>query len=43
MKSALSAKGFTVALRSPAEVDALLPSEVEKWAKVIRDAGIVLQ
>jgi tripartite-type tricarboxylate transporter receptor subunit TctC len=42
-KSALSAQGFAVALRPPAEVAAWLPGEVEKWAKVIRDAGIVLQ
>jgi tripartite-type tricarboxylate transporter receptor subunit TctC len=43
MKSALATQGFTVALRSPTEVEAWLPGEVEKWAKVIRDAGIVLQ
>ncbi len=42
-KTALSAQGFTVALRPPADVAAWLPGEVEKWAKVIRDAGIVLQ
>jgi tripartite-type tricarboxylate transporter receptor subunit TctC len=42
-RSALGAQGFTVALRPPAEVAAWLPGEVEKWAKVIRDAGIVLQ
>jgi tripartite-type tricarboxylate transporter receptor subunit TctC len=43
VKSALSAQGFTVALRTPADVKAWLPGEVQKWASVIRDAGIVLQ
>ena len=42
-KTALAAQGFIVALRPPAEVAAWLPGEVEKWARVIRDAGIVLQ
>ncbi|MBV9955400.1 MAG: tripartite tricarboxylate transporter substrate binding protein [Pseudolabrys sp.] len=42
-KSTLAAQGFTVALRPPAEMAAWLPGEVEKWAAVIRDAGITPQ
>ncbi len=37
---AIAAQGMTLALRSPSELAAWLPSEVAKWAAVIERAGI---
>ncbi|BAT58979.1 tripartite tricarboxylate transporter family receptor [Variibacter gotjawalensis] len=39
-KAAIAQQGLTAALRSPAEVAASLPTEVERWAAVIKAANI---
>ena len=40
---AIAAQGMTLALRTPGEVAAWLPGEVEKWATVIKAAGVVIE
>jgi tripartite-type tricarboxylate transporter receptor subunit TctC len=40
---AIAAQGMTLALRSPAELAARLPSEVAKWAAVIKAAGVATE
>ena len=32
--------GYTVASSTPAELGTLLRSEIDKWSRVIKDAGI---
>lgn len=39
-RSAIAAQGMTLNLRTPSEMTAWLPAEIEKWAEVIRRAGI---
>jgi len=39
----LAKQGMTLALQTPAEVAAWLPGEVEKWAAVIKAAGVVIE
>jgi tripartite-type tricarboxylate transporter receptor subunit TctC len=39
-RDAIAKQGITLALRPPAEVAAWLPGEVEKWAAVIKAAGV---
>jgi tripartite-type tricarboxylate transporter receptor subunit TctC len=41
-RAALARQGMTVAVRSPSELAAALPAEVEKWAAVIKAANVVL-
>jgi len=41
-KTAIAAQGMTLSLRPPAEVAAWLPGEVEKWAGVIKAAGVTV-
>ena len=41
--TAIAQQGMTLALRPPAEVAAWLPGEVEKWAAVIKAAGVVAE
>ncbi len=43
MKARLASLGDGVAPRTSAEFGALMKSDVEKWAKVIRDANIKLE
>ena len=40
MKQRLAAVGFEAVGSTPAEFDARVKSEIAKWAKVIREAGI---
>ena len=40
LREALSADGVVATSSSPEELGAYIRSESEKWAKVIRDAGI---
>ena len=40
---AFAAQGMTLSLRTPAELSAWLPSEVAKWAVVIKAAGVVTE
>ena len=40
---AFAAQGMTLSLRTPAELSAWLPSEVAKWAVVIKAAGVVAE
>jgi tripartite-type tricarboxylate transporter receptor subunit TctC len=40
IKRRLAAVGFDAVGSTPAEFDAHVRSEIAKWAKVIRDAGI---
>jgi len=41
-KSVLAAQGMALALRSPAEVAAMLPAEIAKWSGVIKAANITV-
>jgi tripartite-type tricarboxylate transporter receptor subunit TctC len=40
-KSVLAAQGMTVAVKSPAELAAMIPVEIEKWAAVIKAANVI--
>ena len=40
---AIAAQGMTLALRTPGEVAAWLPGEVEKWAAVIKAANVTVE
>ena len=42
-KSVLAAQGMTLMLRSPAELGAMLPAEIAKWAAVIKAANIAVE
>ena len=42
-REAIARQGMTLALRPPAEIAAWLPGEVDKWAAVIKAAGVVLE
>ena len=41
-KAAIASQGMTLSVRPPAELAAWLPGEVEKWAAVIKDAGVTV-
>jgi tripartite-type tricarboxylate transporter receptor subunit TctC len=41
-KRAIAAQGMTLSLRPPADVAGWLPGEVEKWAGVIKAAGVTV-
>lgn len=43
VQETLAKQGLPIALRSPAEMSAMLPGEIEKWAAVIRTAHVVLE
>jgi tripartite-type tricarboxylate transporter receptor subunit TctC len=40
-KSVLAAQGMTLDVKSPAELAAMIPLEIEKWAAVIKAANVV--
>ena len=40
-KSVLAAQGMTLAVKSPAELAAMIPVEIEKWAAVIKVANVI--
>lgn len=40
-KSVLAAQGMTLAVKSPAELQAMIPAEIEKWAAVIKAANVI--
>jgi tripartite-type tricarboxylate transporter receptor subunit TctC len=42
VRSNLTGQGLVIAIRTPAEMTAMLPGEVEKWAAVIKTANVVL-
>ena len=42
-KERLAALGFEAVANTPAQFSAWIRAEVDKWAKVIRDANITLQ
>jgi tripartite-type tricarboxylate transporter receptor subunit TctC len=42
-RQALAAQGMTLALRTPAQMAAILPAEVARWAQVIRDAHVSVE
>ncbi len=42
IRSKLARQGILVELKTPAEVAAMLPAEVEKWAAVIRVAHVAV-
>ena len=42
VRTKLNAQGILVAVKSPGEVKASLPAEVEKWATVIRVANVTV-
>jgi tripartite-type tricarboxylate transporter receptor subunit TctC len=43
VRVALARQGLPVALRTPAEMSAMLPAEVEKWAAVIKLANVTVE
>jgi tripartite-type tricarboxylate transporter receptor subunit TctC len=43
MRSTMAKQGIPVALRTSAEIVAMLPGEVEKWAAVIKTANVVVE
>jgi tripartite-type tricarboxylate transporter receptor subunit TctC len=42
VQEALAKQGLPIALKSPAEMSAMLPAEVEKWAAVIKTAHVTI-
>jgi len=42
VQEALAKQGLPIALKSPAEMSAMLPAEVEKWATVIKTAHVTI-
>jgi tripartite-type tricarboxylate transporter receptor subunit TctC len=43
VRAAMARQGIPAALKSPAEVAAMLPGEVQKWAAVIRTANVTVE
>jgi tripartite-type tricarboxylate transporter receptor subunit TctC len=43
VRASMAKQGIPAALKTPAEVAAMLPGEVEKWAAVIRTANVVVE
>ncbi|HEY2136187.1 MAG TPA: tripartite tricarboxylate transporter substrate binding protein [Xanthobacteraceae bacterium] len=43
VQTGLARQGLPIALRTPAEMSAMLPAEVEKWAAVIRLANVTVE
>jgi tripartite-type tricarboxylate transporter receptor subunit TctC len=43
IQTALNKQGLPIALKTPAEMSAMLPAEVEKWAAVIRTAHVTVE
>jgi tripartite-type tricarboxylate transporter receptor subunit TctC len=43
VRSNLARQGLPVALRTPAEIAAMLPGEVAKWAAVIKTANVTVE
>jgi tripartite-type tricarboxylate transporter receptor subunit TctC len=43
VQTALSKQGLPIALKTPAEMSAMLPAEVEKWAAVIKTAHVTVE
>ncbi len=42
VRAKLAQQGIPIALKSPAEISAMLPGEVEKWAAVIKLANVTV-
>jgi tripartite-type tricarboxylate transporter receptor subunit TctC len=43
IQAALNKQGLPIALKTAAEMSAMLPAEVEKWAAVIRTAHMTVE
>jgi len=43
VRAAMAKQGIPAALKSPAELEAMLPGEVQKWAAVIKAANVVVE
>jgi tripartite-type tricarboxylate transporter receptor subunit TctC len=43
VKSGLARQGLPIALKTPAEMSAMLPGEVAKWAAVIKLANVTVE
>ena len=43
IQAALNKQGLPIALKTPAEMSAMLPAEVEKWAAVIKTAHVTVE
>jgi tripartite-type tricarboxylate transporter receptor subunit TctC len=43
VRAAMAKQGIPASLKSPAEISAMLPGEVEKWAAVIKAANIAVE
>jgi tripartite-type tricarboxylate transporter receptor subunit TctC len=42
VRAAMAKQGIPAALKTPTEISAMLPGEVEKWAAVIKTANVVM-
>jgi len=43
VRSMLARQGIPIAVKSPADMAAMLPGEIEKWAAVIKTANVVVE
>jgi tripartite-type tricarboxylate transporter receptor subunit TctC len=43
VRASMAKQGIPAALKTPGEIAAMLPGEVEKWAAVIRAANVVTE
>jgi tripartite-type tricarboxylate transporter receptor subunit TctC len=43
VQAALDKQGLPIALKSPADMSAMLPAEVSKWAEVIKVAHVTVE
>jgi tripartite-type tricarboxylate transporter receptor subunit TctC len=43
VRAAMAKQGIPAALKTPADISAMLPGEVEKWAAVIKTANVVME
>jgi tripartite-type tricarboxylate transporter receptor subunit TctC len=43
VRASMMKQGIPAALKTPAEISAMLPREVEKWAAVIRTAHLAME
>jgi len=43
VKTGLARQGLLIAIETPAEMSAMLPAEVAKWAAVIKSAHVAME
>jgi hypothetical protein len=42
VRAAMAKQGIPAALKTPAQISAMLPGEIERWAAVIRMAHVMM-